>query len=50
MRTGFIGLGTLGKAIARRLQSQGVDLIVWNRTREKAMDLGAQRSPKVQRR
>ena len=41
MKTGFIGLGMLGKTIAKRLLSQGVDLIVWNRTTEKASDLGA---------
>lgn len=40
MRVGFIGLGSLGKAIAKRLLDQGVDLIVWNRTKEKALDLG----------
>ncbi len=40
MKVGFIGLGNLGKAIAMRLRAQGVDLIVWNRTREKALDLG----------
>jgi 3-hydroxyisobutyrate dehydrogenase len=40
MKVGFIGLGNLGKAIATRLRGQGVDLIVWNRTREKALDLG----------
>ncbi len=42
MKTGFIGLGHLGKAMAKRLMSEGVDLIVWNRTREKAADLGAE--------
>ncbi len=42
MRVGFIGLGHLGKAIAKRLLSQGVELIVWNRTREKAEDLGVE--------
>ncbi|MDH4155800.1 MAG: NAD(P)-dependent oxidoreductase [candidate division Zixibacteria bacterium] len=36
MRTGFIGLGNLGKAIAGRLISEGVELTVWNRTRSKA--------------
>jgi 3-hydroxyisobutyrate dehydrogenase len=41
MKVGFIGLGNLGKAIATRLKAQGVDLIVWNRTREKAVDFGA---------
>jgi 3-hydroxyisobutyrate dehydrogenase len=41
MKAGFIGLGALGRAIAKRLLSEGVDLMVWNRTREKALDLGA---------
>jgi 3-hydroxyisobutyrate dehydrogenase-like beta-hydroxyacid dehydrogenase len=36
MKAGFIGLGHLGKAIASRLFSQGVELVVWNRTLEKA--------------
>lgn len=40
MKVGFIGLGHLGREIAKRLLSQGVDLIVWNRTREKAVELG----------
>jgi len=40
MKTGFIGLGHLGKAMARRLISEGIELVVWNRTREKASDLG----------
>ncbi len=35
MRVGFIGLGHLGRAIAKRLIEQGVELIVWNRTRDK---------------
>jgi 3-hydroxyisobutyrate dehydrogenase len=39
MKIGFIGLGHLGKAIARRLISEGTELVVWNRTREKAVDL-----------
>ena len=41
MKAGFIGLGHLGKAIALRLISEGTELIVWNRTREKAADLDA---------
>ena len=41
MNAGFIGLGFLGKTIAKRLISQGVPLIVWNRTKEKASDLDA---------
>ncbi len=41
MKAGFIGLGHLGKAIALRLISEGTELIVWNRTLEKAADLEA---------
>lgn len=41
MKAGFIGLGTLGRAIAQRLIDQGVELVVWNRTIEKAERLGA---------
>lgn len=40
MKTGFIGLGHLGSAMANRLISEGVKLTVWNRTREKATALG----------
>lgn len=42
MKTGFVGLGHLGNAMAMRLMSEGVELIVWNRTKEKATDLGAE--------
>lgn len=42
MKTGFIGLGNLGKSMARRLIAEGVDLVVWNRTREKAADLNVE--------
>ena len=42
MKVGFIGLGNLGRAIAGRLISQGVELVVWNRTRRKAEGLGAE--------
>ncbi len=41
MRIGFIGLGNLGRAIAQRLIDQGVELTVWNRTKEKAEGLNA---------
>lgn len=34
-RIGFIGLGNLGAAMARRLREQGTPLVVWNRTRQK---------------
>jgi len=40
MKAGFIGLGHLGRAIAKRLIAEGVSLTVWNRTQEKAADLG----------
>jgi len=36
LAAGFIGLGALGEAIAGRLCTTGVELKVWNRTREKA--------------
>lgn len=39
MKIGFIGLGTLGREIAKRLISQGVELIIWNRSKEKAKQL-----------
>jgi len=39
-KTGFIGLGYLGSAMARRLISEGIELVVWNRTGQKAIDLG----------
>ncbi|MBE0496885.1 MAG: NAD(P)-dependent oxidoreductase [Campylobacterales bacterium] len=37
---GFIGLGNLGSAVAKRLASQGHDVMVWNRTPAKATALG----------
>ncbi len=40
MKVGFIGLGHLGKTIAKRLIEMGVELVLWNRTREKALELG----------
>jgi len=40
MKAGFIGFGRLGKAMARRLISEGAELITWNRTPEKMIDLG----------
>lgn len=41
MQAGFIGLGSLGMAMAKRLIGEGVSLVVWNRTAEKAHELGA---------
>jgi 3-hydroxyisobutyrate dehydrogenase-like beta-hydroxyacid dehydrogenase len=39
MRVGFIGLGRMGQAIAGRLVTGAHDLVVYNRTREKAREL-----------
>ncbi len=41
MKAGFIGLGTLGRTMAERLISEGVELTVWNRTGIKAEGLKA---------
>lgn len=43
MKTGFVGLGHLGRAIAGRLIDCGHDLVVWNRTPGKGEDLKAGR-------
>mgnify|MGYP001493697842 CR=1 FL=1 len=40
MRVGIAGLGKMGTAIAERLRDSGEDLIVWNRSREKAVATG----------
>ncbi|RLJ71421.1 3-hydroxyisobutyrate dehydrogenase [Hydrogenivirga caldilitoris] len=47
MKAGFIGLGHLGRAIAKRLIEQGVELVVWNRTRQKAEDFAKETGAKV---
>lgn len=39
MKVGFIGLGRMGHAIAGRIADAGHDLIVWNRTPDKARGL-----------
>src|SRR3990172_5711638 len=39
MKVGFIGLGRMGRGIAGRVQHGGHDLVVYNRTREKAAEL-----------
>ncbi len=41
MNVGFIGLGKMGQGMTRRLLGGGHDLIVYNRTREKAADLAS---------
>ncbi len=40
-RIGYIGLGNMGLPGARHLLAAGADLIVWNRTRDKAAQLVA---------
>jgi 3-hydroxyisobutyrate dehydrogenase-like beta-hydroxyacid dehydrogenase len=40
-RVAVIGLGAMGSRIARRLLDSGNDLVVWNRTPDKASDLVA---------
>lgn len=42
MKAGFIGLGTLGRTMAERLISEGVELTLWNRTMEKSKGLKAE--------
>jgi 3-hydroxyisobutyrate dehydrogenase-like beta-hydroxyacid dehydrogenase len=40
MRVAVIGTGKMGGAMARRLKSQGHELTLWNRTRERAEAVG----------
>jgi 3-hydroxyisobutyrate dehydrogenase-like beta-hydroxyacid dehydrogenase len=40
MRIAILGTGKMGGAMARRLKSQGHELTLWNRTRERADALG----------
>ena len=39
MKVGFIGVGRMGQAMARRICGAGHDVAVYNRTREKAKAL-----------
>jgi 3-hydroxyisobutyrate dehydrogenase len=41
LKAGLIGLGQMGKALATRLRSEGVELYAWNRTLTKARELDA---------
>ena len=43
MRVAILGTGKMGGAIARRLNSEGHQLTLWNRTRERAEALGVGR-------
>ncbi len=49
MAIGFIGLGNLGTAIAKRLMSMNEEVLVWNRTKAKAEAKGfvCESSPKA---
>jgi len=49
MKVGFIGLGNLGTAVAKRLQSMNEEVLVWNRTKAKAEEKGfiCESSPKA---
>jgi 3-hydroxyisobutyrate dehydrogenase-like beta-hydroxyacid dehydrogenase len=42
MRVGFIGLGNMGQAMARRLVDNEHELVVWNRSQEKTQQFAAQ--------
>lgn len=39
MKVAILGLGAMGSAAAKRLHSEGFDLVLWNRTSEKAVSL-----------
>lgn len=41
MKVGWVGLGAMGSRLARRLAGGGHELVAWNRTRERAEELGA---------
>lgn len=43
MRVAILGTGKMGGAMARRLESEGHELTLWNRTRERAEALGVGR-------
>jgi 3-hydroxyisobutyrate dehydrogenase-like beta-hydroxyacid dehydrogenase len=39
-RIGFLGMGIMGSRMARNLRDAGFDVVVWNRTRARADELG----------
>jgi 3-hydroxyisobutyrate dehydrogenase-like beta-hydroxyacid dehydrogenase len=39
-RVAFLGMGIMGSRMARNLRAAGFDVVVWNRTRAKAEELG----------
>jgi len=46
-RVGFVGLGIMGAPMARNLLDAGYDLVLFNRTRSKAVDLAEERPAEV---
>ena len=40
MRIGIAGLGKMGAAMALRLKDTGATIVVWNRSRDKAVAIG----------
>ncbi|ROU04245.1 NAD(P)-dependent oxidoreductase [Histidinibacterium lentulum] len=42
MKVGLIGLGRMGRAMAERLEETGAELLVWNRSADKAGGLAAE--------
>jgi len=49
MQIGFIGLGRMGKAMVEHLLEEGVDVVVYNRSREKTEELKSKfQNPKSQ--
>src|SRR5439155_24907023 len=49
MKIGMAGTGRMGAAIAQRLAGLGHDVKVWNRTANKARDLGLERAGSASR-
>lgn len=45
MRIGFIGLGRMGNRMVMKLLSEGHEVVVWNRTKQKVKDLKAEAKP-----
>lgn len=45
MRLGFIGLGRMGNRMVVKLLSEGLEVVVWNRSKEKVEDLKAEAKP-----
>src|SRR3954454_10610436 len=39
-RIAFLGMGIMGSRMARNLRAAGFDVVVWNRTRERADEVG----------